>query len=48
LRGTVQLPGENTRALPAADLIEWFKPARPRARFFPQGFTVTSPAMFLN
>ena len=44
LRGTVQLPGETA----VASELEWFKPARPRDRFFPEGFAVSPSAQFVD
>lgn len=42
IRGTMVFPGETARA----STLEWFKPARPRDRFFPAGFAVNSVAHF--
>ncbi len=48
LRGTLQIPVETSRALPGANALEWFKPPRPRDRFFPDGFAVTSSTLFAD
>ena len=44
LRGMVQLPLPGNRA--SAETLEWFKPARPLDKSFPEGFTLNPSASF--